>query len=394
MKILNFSVEGLNGKAGVIHAEFNDDINIVTGRNGSGKTTYLKLLWFIISGNLNQAFEEVSFRKITLKTNEYQIKIEKNSDSEITYISLKSDPITLEYKKEISETLGKTTSEDVEDFDHDWFEREDFDSVTREISAFLNGTGASILFPTFRRIEGGFSMKTSSSFNHILRRKNSNDVEEAMSSLSEKFSRQDHKFVSSLSTQDIVQLLLRQYTNLNDKASSFQNEKNLEIIQSLKQYEAGAESELGPISERSILINIRRRIEEIESTRAEIMGPMEAVQKIVAKIFSNTGIKIGGRLNFGDAANAINSDQMSAGEKQLLSFICYNAFMQHSVFIIDEPELSLHVDWQRLFFKILTQQNPSNQFIVATHSPFIYNKYPDKELIVDNDRGDNEGEKQ
>jgi predicted ATP-dependent endonuclease of OLD family len=232
-------------------------------------------------------------------------------------------------------------------------------------------------------------MKTSSNFGSVLRRKNSSDIEDAMASLSEKFSRRDHKFVSSLSTQDIVQLLLRQYTNLNDKASNFQNSKSQEIIDHIKKYESGADDLMGPVSERALLIDIRKRIEEIEDKRTEIMGPMDAVQKIVTKIFTNTGIKIGARLNFGDAANAINSDQMSAGEKQLLSFICYNAFLNNAVFVIDEPELSLHVDWQRLFFKILTEQNPTNQFLVATHSPFIYNKYPDKEVAVDDDRGDN-----
>jgi len=71
----------------------------------------------------------------------------------------------------------------------------------------------------------------------------------------------------------------------------------------------------------------------------------------------------------------------------MLSFICYNAFAQNSVLIIDEPELSLHADWQRLLFPTLLQQQTSNQFIVATHSPFIYSKFSDKELMLDADRG-------
>lgn len=96
-------------------------------------------------------------------------------------------------------------------------------------------------------------------------------------------------------------------------------------------------------------------------------------------------------LNFGDAANAINSDLLSAGEKQMFSFIAYNTFYQDTIFIIDEPELSLHIDWQRTLFPTLLKQGTSNQFIVATHSPFIYSKYPDKELQLISDRGDCEG---
>ena len=38
------------------------------------------------------------------------------------------------------------------------------------------------------------------------------------------------------------------------------------------------------------------------------------------------------------------------GEKQMLSFLCYNAFANQTCIFIDEPEISLHVDWQRILF--------------------------------------------
>ena len=118
------------------------------------------------------------------------------------------------------------------------------------------------------------------------------------------------------------------------------------------------------------------------------MRPIDAVRELVQLLFRHDGIAISSRLSFGDAAGAINSDALSAGEKQMLSFICYNAFNKDGVVFIDEPELSLHVDWQRQLFPILLGQKSSNQFVVATHSPFIYTKYPDKEVLVDLDRGD------
>jgi len=33
------------------------------------------------------------------------------------------------------------------------------------------------------------------------------------------------------------------------------------------------------------------------------------------------------------------------------------------------------------------EQGTKNQLIVATHSPFIYSQFPDKELILDDDKG-------
>ena len=88
----------------------------------------------------------------------------------------------------------------------------------------------------------------------------------------------------------------------------------------------------------------------MEGTRAKIMAPMDAVRVTVERLIRHTGITIDSRLNFGDAANAVNSDLLSAGEKQMLSFICYNAFYGNCIVLIDEPELSLHVDWQHQLF--------------------------------------------
>ena len=93
-------------------------------------------------------------------------------------------------------------------------------------------------------------------------------------------------------------------------------------------------------------------------------------------------------ITLGEAKEAISSDKLSAGEKQMLSFLCYNAFSRNNSIFIDEPELSLHVDWQRLLFPTLLEQDTKNQFIVATHSPFIYAKYPDKEILLSDNKGE------
>ena len=69
----------------------------------------------------------------------------------------------------------------------------------------------------------------------------------------------------------------------------------------------------------------------------------------------------------------------------LQRFLC-----KDTAIFIDEPELSLHVDWQRpsLAYTLLGTRQRDNQFFVATHSPFIYTKYPDKEFMLDEDRGE------
>ena len=66
---------------------------------------------------------------------------------------------------------------------------------------------------------------------------------------------------------------------------------------------------------------------------------------------------------------------LSSGERQLLVMLAHlslNPSLAHSgVFIVDEPELSLHIDWQEKFVDAIQEANPKVQIILATHSPAI-----------------------
>lgn len=69
--------------------------------------------------------------------------------------------------------------------------------------------------------------------------------------------------------------------------------------------------------------------------------------------------------------------ELSSGEKQLL-IILGQALLQHlqpTIFIADEPELSLHLKWQEALTKSITSLNPSAQIIFATHSPDIVSEF-------------------
>ena len=43
----------------------------------------------------------------------------------------------------------------------------------------------------------------------------------------------------------------------------------------------------------------------------------------------------------------------------------------YDAFMVDEPELSLHVAWQELFVDAVANANPGLQMILATHAPSI-----------------------
>jgi predicted ATPase len=69
-------------------------------------------------------------------------------------------------------------------------------------------------------------------------------------------------------------------------------------------------------------------------------------------------------------------DQVSSGELELLSFagwIILNDF-KGGLLIIDEPELHLHPQWQSTFLPALRELAPDAQFLVASHSPAVWDQ--------------------
>lgn len=69
----------------------------------------------------------------------------------------------------------------------------------------------------------------------------------------------------------------------------------------------------------------------------------------------------------------ITPSSLSSGEKQLLILLTETLLQQNvpTIFLADEPELSLHIDWQRKIISSVRELNPNAQIIVATHSPEI-----------------------
>lgn len=336
----------------------------------------MKLVWYILSGNIILALKEIEFSSIYIETDIYKCTLYKLGRVTCR-VEIEKDGRSVSYEDEADDE-GDTVI-----------------NAEDQANPVLMELGSSVFFPTFRRIEGGFSLESDSvrpnplSIQSRLFRAKS-DIESGLAELSARLTNSSHLFVSSISTVDISSILLRQYTDLSELSNRLQSETSQKIINIINDYKLdysvpdhGSES-----LKSNVLDDIKAMVENMERERSNTMVPLDAIRVLVQRLFKHTGIKIDSRLSFGDAAKAVSSNALSAGEKQMLSFICYNAFYKNSVIFIDEPELSLHVDWQRQLFPILQSQETSNQFIIATHSPFIYSKYPDKEILLDESRGD------
>lgn len=64
---------------------------------------------------------------------------------------------------------------------------------------------------------------------------------------------------------------------------------------------------------------------------------------------------------------------LSSGERQVLTMLFSATRMSGAtgMFLIDEPELSLHVDWQRIILGELMAQANGRQIVACTHSPEV-----------------------
>lgn len=381
MRVNSIEVTGLNKSDVPINLSFNDDINIITGRNGSGKTTLLKLLWYCISGNIERAVREITFSYVKIKTSEYTLELKKPVIKQKEFINV---ILFDDQGKQLFDLQEPINREDV---------------VERANHETINLLPRSLFFPTFRRIEGGFSMDDDTSHSRrVVRNKDGfryvsrsspSGIQSALEGHADMLSVQGHKFVSSISTVDIKKLVLQRHNQATIQVDNYSKSLSDQIILEIKNYKRNKFSDADALKAAvSTLNKINKDVLGLEETREEAFQSLNILSEIIVTIFKHKGIRLNPDVTLGDIENSINSDSLSAGEKQMLSFLCYNALYSNCPFFIDEPELSLHVDWQRILLEVMVNQKTKNQLFIATHSPFIYTQYEDKEIVLSHDRGD------
>ncbi len=101
------------------------------------------------------------------------------------------------------------------------------------------------------------------------------------------------------------------------------------------------------------------------------------VLSLLNELFSKTGKKAavdGGELVFYQAGQRLTVGKLSTGEKQLL-LVLLKVFLTRgkpAVILLDEPEISLHISWQRRIVDVIRGLNPQSQIFITSHSPSIF----------------------
>jgi predicted ATPase len=137
------------------------------------------------------------------------------------------------------------------------------------------------------------------------------------------------------------------------------------------------------------LINRTRAIvefaQQLENQREGLFAALHTFETIVNSFLNEKSVSVSDRGELVISPERVDPRpiewrHLSSGEKQILILLIQALLSEKNpvVYVADEPELSLHVDWQEKLLGALTKLASRCQFIVATHSPDIASGFGDK----------------
>lgn len=131
-------------------------------------------------------------------------------------------------------------------------------------------------------------------------------------------------------------------------------------------------------------VNLSNRIVQLFTSGApdaqeqaqQIAGEKTHFFDLIDELFAETAKKIdrtSNELAFIQLDEHLSPYKLSSGEKQML-IIMLTALVEDKkphVIFMDEPEISLHIDWQKRLVGLVRDLNPNAQIILTTHSPAV-----------------------
>ena len=116
--------------------------------------------------------------------------------------------------------------------------------------------------------------------------------------------------------------------------------------------------------------------EEERSLAPSLSLPKRKFQDMIDELFSYTHKTIDRKSNdivFYQNGERLLPYKLSSGEKQMLVILLTVLVRDddHCVLFMDEPEASLHIEWQQKLIGMIRNLNPNVQLILTTHSPAV-----------------------
>jgi len=392
--------------------EFRPDVNIIIGKNGTGKTTFMNILHAVLSVDLDgiasNDFESVTItlfngkKKRTVKVTkvddasypflmmEYQISRKKYP---VRFVSTDDRRMAMHYRRraqEESSEVRKVLSDLVSLSSLSVYRlRSSDDYEVRD----RNGTR--LVAPVDYRLNELMQKLTHyqlelSQHARSISAKLQKDVLASILYGEEDSKAQGYQldFDKEAERRDLISA----YTQLNAIDSGVRKKINFhvdavdETIVALAEINEKLEKEPGKrVDFRSLeaLRKSRKIIEmsltaETETTR--IFSQINKFLTIARTFIEEKYFDFeGGDLVVSTKQGALGLSDLSSGEKQLLILLTEALLQKEApcIFLADEPELSLHIEWQRMIIPAIVDLNPNAQVIAATHSPEVASNFSD-----------------
>ena len=433
MKVKGFHAEGVFGYLD-FDIKFNQDVSFIVGGNGSGKTTALKLMNALVNPNFKELLQ-IPFRKCSLTLNvdnsEVVISAETTEDNISLSVSGCESSLVLPNYSNLDENyysrredkfeeliedlkrrniedpvikaisnidspifLGLDRRRDVSDMKQDYFhEREAWMHKKRAkmgvARRFFKGSIGASLMDT--------EMLVQNSYRRIreLENRQSHKLRDKILLSSFQYSKFDEDDLNPdiNKWKEKEGLLARQkeikeaISNIDGKDSSLSNEVDKFFSGITNLFEVMGETKDGfaiewllnkaQIERMSSVVDI---VDEHKSRIDKYYKPINDFLNTVNEFYHGSNKKlnidaVGQLVVERPDGNECTIEGLSSGERQLLVIFAHAFFNRYTnkknVFIIDEPELSLHLGWQEMFAETIFSISPNSQFILATHSPEI-----------------------
>lgn len=411
-RIKSVSVDGFWGSH-KISSDFQDSVNIVIGRNGTGKTTFMEILRSVLSVDV-EAIDDLDFTSAEI------ILRDGSKTKKITATKKYLDNIStgfVEYKISNKKYSARLARLDASRYPISIRNRflEEIQNIRGELSDIVKISSLSV-YRTKR--EDDFEVidrKTKKIISPVDYR-----LEELLSRLTRyqlELSQQARKIGSELQKEVLASLLYTKADMQNQIQFSLEFNKEVEkrklssaykqlgvldsriqrkiiehvdyvdrFMNALKGSSLESKSSLPSFVQLESIARVSKIVElsiKAEEETKIVYSPISKLLEIAKKFIQDKKIEIIDGALIIEGKDQIALSKLSSGEKQLLILLIEALLQceQEYVFLADEPELSLHIAWQRQIIPAIQELNPKAQIIVATHSPEIAGGFAD--TIID-----------
>ncbi|PEA23873.1 hypothetical protein CN923_13595 [Bacillus cereus] len=423
-----FEIEGLNNEKNV-SLTFDNNLRILLGENGTGKTTILTILYYVLSRKFHNLYN-IEFSKIHLKlsTNQtitldkewFTLEGNENAYKYYKYIEEELTKEELDYALEI--VYGNGTMEQFKtNFLHKLRVRnvsmmrirryitelktilrennsdrysEDILKVDKQIKEIFNKE--ILYFPTYRRIEDDLSKLGISLNDDNISEKygiinfGMNDVQEIFDGIKNDIKDESLTSYSNVTGNMIKHLI---YPNKKQNLLEFdnailENKELLEIVLDRFGKDLNKEDKRYIFS----LINTDDIFKDeykslnfyLKNLIRNYMGykkrddSIKEFARICTKYLVNKEVVFNegnGEISILNLKkNKIELNHLSSGEKQIVSILAqvFLNFNDDFIILFDEPELSLSIEWQEMLLPDIIDTGKCSLLLAVTHSPFIF----------------------